>query len=346
MKVGIYTWGSEGDIRPFLALALGLERAGHEVALGYVAVDGRDYGPLASSLGLEARAVAVDAIARARAEGDESDEALAGKGHPMKQIETVLAHLLDPAVDAMWEDAASTLGQRTLDGRGCDTITDTASLVLALMLDLRRSDVVLTLAGAETVADSTEPLPATTTPEPARPRSSERWALEARLGAGVALGVLPSVTPMARVRVGLTLVDRVALELSASVVPAERFVRGELGVRLGLYGFGLGVCPTLLVGDGLGLEGCVGVQGGVLEAAGVGLEASRDAILPAVAASAELRGSWWLADAVALTVATEVGVPLVAHRFTATDATEERTLLEMEPLFGRLELGLCARASL
>ena len=244
------------------------------------------------------------------------------------------------------EDAASTLGQRTLDGRGCDTITDTASLVLALMLDLRRSDVVLTLAGAETVADSTEPLPATTTPEPARPRSSERWAFEARLGAGVALGVLPSVTPMARVRVGLTLVDRVALELSASVVPAERFVRGELGVRLGLYGFGLGVCPTLLVGDGLGLEGCVGVQGGVLEAAGVGLEASRDAILPAVAASAELRGSWWLADAGALTVATEVGVPLVAHRFTATDATEERTLLEMEPLFGRLELGLCARASL
>ncbi|MFO0695285.1 MAG: glycosyltransferase [Polyangiales bacterium] len=113
MKVGIYTWGSEGDIRPFLALALGLERAGHEVALGYVAVDGRDYGPLASSLGLEARAVAVDAIARARAEGDESDEALAGKGHPMKQIETVLAHLLDPAVDAMWEDAASTLP-------GCD----------------------------------------------------------------------------------------------------------------------------------------------------------------------------------------------------------------------------------
>jgi UDP:flavonoid glycosyltransferase YjiC (YdhE family) len=33
MKIGIQTWGTEGDIRPFIALAGGLSAAGHEVTL-------------------------------------------------------------------------------------------------------------------------------------------------------------------------------------------------------------------------------------------------------------------------------------------------------------------------
>ena len=33
MKIGIQTWGSEGDVRPFVALAGGLSEAGHEVTL-------------------------------------------------------------------------------------------------------------------------------------------------------------------------------------------------------------------------------------------------------------------------------------------------------------------------
>lgn len=113
MRVGLYTWGSEGDVRPFLALAHGLVRAGHDVRLGFVAIDGRDYTALARPLGVEARAVATEAIAKARASGDASDDALAGKGHPLTQIQTVLEHLLDPAVEAMWQDAARTL-------EGCD----------------------------------------------------------------------------------------------------------------------------------------------------------------------------------------------------------------------------------
>ncbi|MFO0684064.1 MAG: glycosyltransferase [Sandaracinus sp.] len=130
MKIGVYTWGSEGDVRPFIALAHGLVRAGHDVSLGFVAVDGRDYGPLARSVGVEARAVATEAIAKARATQNESDEALAGKGHPLKQVQTVLSHLLDPAIDAMWDDAA-----RTIDG--CDALVvhllhhPAASLALA-----------------------------------------------------------------------------------------------------------------------------------------------------------------------------------------------------------------------
>ncbi|MBU1053346.1 MAG: hypothetical protein KKC46_05890 [Proteobacteria bacterium] len=33
MQIGIQTWGSEGDFRPFMALAVGLSNAGHKVKL-------------------------------------------------------------------------------------------------------------------------------------------------------------------------------------------------------------------------------------------------------------------------------------------------------------------------
>ena len=43
MRVGILTWGSEGDLRPFLALSEGLSAAGHDVRLAYAPAEGRDY---------------------------------------------------------------------------------------------------------------------------------------------------------------------------------------------------------------------------------------------------------------------------------------------------------------
>jgi len=35
MKIGIKTWGGDGDIFPFLALANGLRSAGHQVTVVY-----------------------------------------------------------------------------------------------------------------------------------------------------------------------------------------------------------------------------------------------------------------------------------------------------------------------
>lgn len=43
MKIGLQTWGTDGDFMPFLALAIGLREAGHEVSLAYTSVDGKDY---------------------------------------------------------------------------------------------------------------------------------------------------------------------------------------------------------------------------------------------------------------------------------------------------------------
>lgn len=52
MRIGIQTWGSEGDVRPLLALGAGLRRAGHEVTVAVGSLDGRDYRGLCRQLGL------------------------------------------------------------------------------------------------------------------------------------------------------------------------------------------------------------------------------------------------------------------------------------------------------
>jgi sterol 3beta-glucosyltransferase len=43
MKIGLQTWGSEGDIRPFLALASGLRTRGNEVSLVITSVNNKNY---------------------------------------------------------------------------------------------------------------------------------------------------------------------------------------------------------------------------------------------------------------------------------------------------------------
>ncbi|MFY8216773.1 MAG: glycosyltransferase [Chthoniobacterales bacterium] len=58
MKIGIQTWGSEGDIRPFTALAAALVRAGHDVTLVVTEIAERDYTRVAKKHGFTLRMVA------------------------------------------------------------------------------------------------------------------------------------------------------------------------------------------------------------------------------------------------------------------------------------------------
>jgi UDP:flavonoid glycosyltransferase YjiC (YdhE family) len=63
VRIGIQTWGSEGDIRPFIALGHALARRGHEVELLYTEIAARRYEEVARSLGFTARAVASPVVA-------------------------------------------------------------------------------------------------------------------------------------------------------------------------------------------------------------------------------------------------------------------------------------------
>ncbi len=51
MKIGIQTWGSEGDINPFIALASGLSKAGHTVKLAISSADRKDFKEISEQLG-------------------------------------------------------------------------------------------------------------------------------------------------------------------------------------------------------------------------------------------------------------------------------------------------------
>ena len=57
MKIGIQTWGSNGDIRPLLALADGLQKQGHQVTLVVSSIDNQNYQPICDQMGLAYRQV-------------------------------------------------------------------------------------------------------------------------------------------------------------------------------------------------------------------------------------------------------------------------------------------------
>jgi UDP:flavonoid glycosyltransferase YjiC (YdhE family) len=53
MKIGIQTWGSNGDIRPLIALADGLQNAGHTVTLVVSSIDNRSYQETCDALAIQ-----------------------------------------------------------------------------------------------------------------------------------------------------------------------------------------------------------------------------------------------------------------------------------------------------
>jgi UDP:flavonoid glycosyltransferase YjiC (YdhE family) len=66
VRIGIQTWGSEGDIRPFVALGHALATRGHVVELLYTEIGERRYEHVAASLGFTARAIASPVVADPR----------------------------------------------------------------------------------------------------------------------------------------------------------------------------------------------------------------------------------------------------------------------------------------
>jgi sterol 3beta-glucosyltransferase len=57
MRVGLQGWGSEGDLRPIIALAARLRKSGHEARVVLTPIDGKDYGPLCESLDVALKVV-------------------------------------------------------------------------------------------------------------------------------------------------------------------------------------------------------------------------------------------------------------------------------------------------
>ncbi len=113
MKIGLQSWGSEGDIRPFIALGHGLARRGHDVEFVYTDFEDRQFDALARTLGFRARSVSTPVV-----DSDELTrigERMMKARDPLSQGQIIVKHLFDPVSAAMHE-AATELCRR------CDLI--------------------------------------------------------------------------------------------------------------------------------------------------------------------------------------------------------------------------------
>lgn len=108
MRVGIQTWGSEGDLRPFFALAEGLAQAGHDVALSYASVDDQDHTARLSGAGFRHRKAG--ALGMSAAEREAIGKRVFSDPNPVRQLQSILAVFMEPIVPAM-TDAAVALAQ-------------------------------------------------------------------------------------------------------------------------------------------------------------------------------------------------------------------------------------------
>jgi len=99
MKIGIQTWGSDGDILPFFALAGGLQAAGHEVTVAYTSVDNKDYTSVAERMGCKS----FKAFDKFEMGMDQAMEEIVQTTDPLKQIILVMERYFDPAIDEMWK---------------------------------------------------------------------------------------------------------------------------------------------------------------------------------------------------------------------------------------------------
>jgi sterol 3beta-glucosyltransferase len=106
MKIGLQTWGSHGDVRPFLALAEGLQRAGHTVTLVITCVDSDAYGRMVSPSGVELRVVASPALPPGDA--DQIGAVIFDTRDPMRQLTQILRLCFAP-VEAQMHAAAQRL---------------------------------------------------------------------------------------------------------------------------------------------------------------------------------------------------------------------------------------------
>ncbi len=106
MRIGIQTWGSHGDIRPFIALASGLQNAGHEVTLYATCIDNTDYLETARKLQLSLRMIASPVFA-VTDDVIELVNRFISEKNPVQQMRMIVAEGIEPVAEAMYQAAVT-----------------------------------------------------------------------------------------------------------------------------------------------------------------------------------------------------------------------------------------------
>ena len=113
MRIGIQTWGSHGDIRPFVALADGLQAAGHEVTLVITCVDSDRYAALQAQSRFGLRVVATPVIADAQVLAS-AGRAIVRERNAIRQTQMAIESFLLPAEAEMYRASEQLVAESDL----------------------------------------------------------------------------------------------------------------------------------------------------------------------------------------------------------------------------------------
>lgn len=108
MRIGLQTWGTEGDIRPFIALAAGLVRRGHEVSLAVTEIMNGDYSFYGEKFGFQVSHPG--RLNLSRREFTALGRRFVSSSSPVLKSRLLVENFLNPCRDEMYETALELCG--------------------------------------------------------------------------------------------------------------------------------------------------------------------------------------------------------------------------------------------
>lgn len=100
MRIGLQTWGTEGDVRPFIALAAGLSAAGHNVTLAVTEIRNGDYSEFGKRFGF--RIVHPGHIDVEEEEFTSIGRRMVASGSPALKSRLLVSTFLNPVLEDMY----------------------------------------------------------------------------------------------------------------------------------------------------------------------------------------------------------------------------------------------------
>jgi sterol 3beta-glucosyltransferase len=112
MRIGIQTWGTEGDVRPFIALAAGLSAAGHAVTLAVTEITNKQFTAFGERLKFAVRPIGHIDCDEIRFK--QLSAQVFNAWNPIKKGDIIVTHFFDPVIEDMLAAAKALCAENDL----------------------------------------------------------------------------------------------------------------------------------------------------------------------------------------------------------------------------------------
>ena len=118
LRIGIQTWGSYGDVRPFLAIAGGLAAAGHRVTMYVTCIDDYNLKATAEKLGIQLKLIGIIDMA-SRSDAMDIATKIIFQKNPVSQLKAIMGELFIPHAEEMYRAALSLCDDNDVTANTC-----------------------------------------------------------------------------------------------------------------------------------------------------------------------------------------------------------------------------------